>query len=71
MVCVIHMLSGKILWINLHLCELFCFISNDEIDMIFVLCLRNSEYITVYVLYTLQHVFVSTHCHCWEGTQSK
>jgi len=68
MVCMIHVLLGKSLWINLHLGYLLCFISNDKIDMIFVLCLRNSEYITVYILYNLQHVFVSTHP---EGTLSK
>jgi len=71
MVCMIHALCGKILWINLHLGELFCFLSNDEIDMIFVLSLGNSEYNTVFVLCMLQHIFVYTHCQCWEGPQSK
>jgi hypothetical protein len=52
MVYMIHVLSGKILWINLHLGELFCFLSSDEIDMSFVSCLGNNEYITLYVLYT-------------------
>ena len=71
MVCTIHAVCGKILWINLHLGELFCFLSNNEFDVIYVFCLGNSEYNTAFLLYTLQHVFVFTHCQFWEGSQSK
>jgi hypothetical protein len=41
-------LNGRILWINLDLCELPRFLSNVEIAVTFVLCVRSLQCVTVY-----------------------